>query len=282
MKVGGVAVGPLDLAGGTELLLTSHKKGFPWLSANLLEQKGRPIVAPSRTIKAGALNVTLIGLTGAASTPSPGLSIARWQDVLPALIKKHKGKQDILILLSTLSPVENEDIAGQFPEIHLIVTSNLDGGNRNPQQINNSLLTQTDRQGKYLGQLTINWSKSGKWGKDRNETLSQLQNRLTALDWQLQRMRQQQEAQHPDYREKIRRVEENRVTVEQELNTLRQEEVSPAKDHSPPSHFTHQFIAMTRSIQESPAVNEIVTDLKRQINSLQQPPTSLTQPAENR
>ncbi len=37
-----VGVGPLDLAGGIDLLLKSQAQGFPWVSANITDSRGNP------------------------------------------------------------------------------------------------------------------------------------------------------------------------------------------------------------------------------------------------
>lgn len=270
MQISGVAIGPLDLTGGTELLVSSNKQGFPWLSANLLDQKGRPLVSPSRTICVGKIKATLIGLTGPIAELPKNVSRAEWHQVLPKLLKKQSGKQDIIILLSTLLPAENEAIARQFPEIQVIVTGDESSGNKNPQQINNSLLTQTDHQGKYLGMLSIDWGKSGKWGTDNREELNTLRNRISALDWQLKRMRQNKDSQQAEFAEKIKMVEENRAGVEQQLKTLQQQATDQARDKFAPATFIHQFIALSHTLPEAASIKDIISNIKRQIDTLHQ------------
>ncbi len=173
MQVDGVAVGPFDLSAGLDLLQSSHQQGFPWLSANLLDAAGKPLFSPYRIKKAGKIKAGIIGLTGGSSpsaTALPdGISCAQWQAVLPNIIAKIGKQCDILILLSSLPPSENQEIARQFPAIHIIIAADPNYGNIVPQQIGNTILTQTDRQGKYQGMLTIDWHKNGTWGNSGNE-----------------------------------------------------------------------------------------------------------------
>ncbi len=278
MQVDAVAVAPLDLAAGLALLKTSQQQGFPWLSANLLDQHSRPLFQPVRIKKIGKIKAGIIGLTGAVSPLPAGVTYADWRTVLPALIKKTARQCDILILLSSLTPAENQEIAQQFPALHLILAADLGSGNMNPQQVNNTLITQTDPQGKYQGILTIDWQKSGRWGKAREEELVELRNRLGALDWQIQRMRQRTDLQQPEYIDKIALVEKDRKTVAQQIKALEQPLApKPTTGQTTPCSFNHIFLALQQSLPESPEIKTIVK-LKQQINNLQQNKTSQNPP----
>ncbi len=278
MQVDAVAVAPLDLAAGLALLKTSQQQGFPWLSANLLDQHGHPLFQPVRIKKIGKIKAGIIGLTGAVSPLPAGVTYADWRTILPALIKKTARQCDILILLSSLTPAENQEIAQQFPALHLILAADLGSGNMNPQQVNNTLITQTDRQGKYQGILTIDWQKSGRWGKAREEELVELRNRLGALDWQIQRMRQRTDLQQPEYIDKIALVEKDRKTVAQQIKALEQPLApKPTTGQTTPCSFNHIFLALQQSLPESPEIKTIVK-LKQQINNLQQNKTSQNPP----
>jgi len=268
MKVDAAAVAPLDLAAGLEILLTSRKQGFPWLSANLLDQKGRPLFEPVRIKKIGKIKAGIIGLTGTVRTLPAGVTLADWRTILPALIKKTDRQCDILILLSSLSAAENQEIAQQFPAIHLILAANPDSGNMNPQQINNSLITQTGRQGKYQGILTIDWTKSGKWGKSREEELTTLRNRLGSFDWQLQRMQKTKDSQQPEYLDKIKLVEQNRETVIQQIKTLEAQGADPGNGKNTMCSFSFNFVALNQSMPDDPEIRAIITEIKQQINDL--------------
>ncbi len=271
MQVDAVAVGPLDLAAGLALLKTSQQQGFPWLSANLLDQHGRPLFQPVRIKKIGKIKAGIIGLTGAVSSLAAGVTRADWRTVLPALIKKTARQCDILILLSSLTPAENQEIARQFPALHLVLAADLGSGNMNPQQVNNTLITQTDRQGKYQGILTIDWHKSGRWGKAKEEELTDLRNRRGALDWQIQRMRQRTDLQQPEYIDKIALIEKDKKTVEQQIKTMEQPLVpDSAGGQTASCSFNNTFLALQQSMAEAPEIKAIVTETKQQINALHQ------------
>jgi hypothetical protein len=271
MKVDAVAVAPMDLAAGTELLLASQKQGFPWLSANLLDSKGQTLFEPARIKKIGAVKVGIIGLTGPLNAPLSGVRQADWRTLLPALIKKTARQCDILILLSSLSPAENQEIAREFSALHLILAAVLDSGNMNPTQVNNSLITQTDRQGKYQGVLTIDWHKNGKWGTSTNEDLSTLRNRLAALNWQLQRMQQQADPQQHEYLAKVRMIEMDRDSVARQIKTaeFKEMDTTNGKNSSPAiSSFSFNFVALKQSLPEAPEIRAILTGIKQQIHDM--------------
>lgn len=268
MQVDAVAVGPLDLASGLSLLQTSQQQGFPWLSANLLDQKGYPLFQPMLIKKIGRIKAGVIGLTGTLSPLPPDITRAEWQTVLPALIEETNHQCDILILLSSLSSAENREIAQQFPTLHLIFTADLRSDNMPPQQINNTLITQTDRQGKYQGILTIDWNKSGKWGKTKEEELVELHNRLSALDWQLQRMEQRKDLQQPAYIEKMKLVKKDRETVAKQINTLQNLATVPVDEETYPCIYNNNFLALQRSLPEADKIKAIITEIKQQVNTL--------------
>lgn len=271
MQVDAVAVAPLDLAAGLALLQTSQKQGFPWLSANLIDENGHPLFQPVRIKKIDKITAGIIGLTGAVASLPAGATLADWRTLLPALIKKTSRQCDILILLSSLSSAENQEIAKQFPAIHLILAADLGSGNMNPQQVNNTLITQTDRQGKHQGILTIDWNKSGRWGMAKKEELANLRNRLGALNWQIQRMLKRTDLQQPEYIEKIALVEKDKKTVEQQIKTLEQPlPPGPANGQAAPCTFSYTFLALQQSMAEAPEIKAIVTETKQQINALHQ------------
>jgi len=138
-----------------------------------------------------------------------------------------------------------------------------------PEQVKNTLITQTATQGKYQGILTIDWHKSGRWGKTQGTELTELRNRIGALDWQLQRMRRRVDLQQPDYLDKIKLVEQDREAVIRQVKELEQ---ALAADHSDGQNaactFNHNFLALEHSMAETPEIRAIITGIKEQIQAL--------------
>ena len=69
----------------------------------------------------------------------------------------------MLILLSNYPLTENREIARACPELDLIVQSGHAMGNLPPVVAGNTLITQTEIRGRYLGLLEIDWQRHGVW-----------------------------------------------------------------------------------------------------------------------
>lgn len=168
-----MGVGPLDLRDGGGLVAQTNAKGTPWVSANLLDRDGQPLVPPWRKVTTAGLSIGIIGLTGqvVSSTDSTDYTIGAFRPLLDKYVRELHQQFEMLILLSSLSPEENGEIASSYPEVSLIITADARAGNVPPRQINQSLLMQTHSQGKYLGILDARWSRENGWnGTDGEES----------------------------------------------------------------------------------------------------------------
>lgn len=196
-KIGYEAVGVArqDLAGGISFLREQAARStFPWISANLVERSThKPIFQPSLILEKNGITIGITGLTGLVGQ-SPidedsETEILPWQQVLPQLLASLGKKCDIIILLSNLPHSENQLLSKQFDTVHVIIQSGITTNNLNPTLINNTLICQTEKQGKHLGQMEIQWRPSKKWKYEGNPVLLQKQNELDRLNWQLKRIR---------------------------------------------------------------------------------------------
>lgn len=186
----GVGVGPFDLSGGLSLLEESSKKGFPWISANLMDKNGTLLFRRWVKKEVQGVEVMITALTGSFKQRNPPFTIAPWQKILPALLADiPKGDAaPFVVLLSSLTHEENVLIAEQYPTINLLLGADPHKRNTTPRVVNNTLLIQTEKQGKYQGLLEITFGEVRKWGEKSEEKLAALQNRLGSLDWQIQRL----------------------------------------------------------------------------------------------
>ena len=157
-----VAVGPLDLAAGVDFLKKQTRSRLSWISANLLNADDSPIFLPFIIKKTGQSKTGIIGLTRSDSLPV-NLHTGDWRTILPAQLQILSKKCDHIILLSNLSKNDIDEIAQRYPDILIIISADPQSSNLNPIVSNNTLITQTVQQGKYLGRLDIAWGNSGKW-----------------------------------------------------------------------------------------------------------------------
>ncbi|MBM9613238.1 hypothetical protein JWJ90_02950 [Desulfobulbus rhabdoformis] len=161
-----MGLGTLDLSGGVSLLSALHRPPeSTLLSANLLNRKSRaPLFSPYTMQKVGDLQVFLIGLTDhKAMPPDRQLSMSSWKETLPELLVQLEKKADILLLLSNYPMTDNMAIARSFPAIDCIFQAGHVTGNKAPIKIGNTLISQTDIRGKFIGVLDIEWHGHSIW-----------------------------------------------------------------------------------------------------------------------
>lgn len=167
MAIDAVAVGPHDLAGGIEFLKNGPFKGFPWLSANLVDKHGNSLFSAAKIIERGALKIGIIGLTGPIAAPSPEIITADWRKVLPEHLEQLAKECQLVVVLSSLSSEDNAELTRRFPMMSVLITADKKQGNILPRVENNTLVTQTMSQGKYLGMLNLDWYPGGSWSTAR-------------------------------------------------------------------------------------------------------------------
>ena len=161
-----MGIGNLDLAAGITLLQSVHQPpDFSLLSANLVAPAATtPIFAPVSWATAGDLQVAIIALTdhqGLATAEE--FRVLPWEDVLEPVLATIASKADFILLLSNYPMAENQSIARRFDRIDCILQAGHVLGNKMPIIIKNTLISQTDIRGKYLGVLDIQWNGHGRW-----------------------------------------------------------------------------------------------------------------------
>ncbi|MDD2462675.1 MAG: hypothetical protein PHI97_01635 [Desulfobulbus sp.] len=161
-----MGVGNLDLAAGIPFLTALHQPpAFSLLSANLVEPgTKKPLFTPVTWLKADDLRVAIIGLTDHhAVAGGEGFQLLPWEEVLEPAILSVQPTADFILLLSNYSMADNQEIARKFDTIDCILQAGHVIGNKIPTVIKNTLISQTDIRGKYLGVLDIQWNGHGRW-----------------------------------------------------------------------------------------------------------------------
>lgn len=161
-----MGIGDLDLAAGLPLLRATHQPpDFSLLSINLVQPgTDKPLFAPVTWHQAGALRVAILGLTDHTLVASgEGFQVLPWQQCLEQAVAEVKGKADFILLLSNYALAENQEIARKIPAIDCILQSGHVLGNMQPTVVKNTLISQTEIRGKYVGVLDIDWNGHGRW-----------------------------------------------------------------------------------------------------------------------
>lgn len=184
-----MGIGDLDLAAGLPLLRSAHRPPeFSLLALNLVKAgTNAPLFAAASWQKAGELHVAILGLTDhSLVTSGEGFQVLPWQQCLEQAVAEVKGKADFILLLSNYSLAENQEIARKIPAIDCILQSGHVLGNMQPTVVKNTLISQTEIRGKYVGVLDIDWNGHGRWREGTTasasgEAASTYRNRFEAL-----------------------------------------------------------------------------------------------------
>ncbi len=270
-----VGISKYDLTAGLDFLRQiSRKSKFSWLSANLVNSKDhRPIFQSKILLPIENLKIGVTALTGPAAdkllTTKDQALLLPWQDSLPAVIKDLKGRSDIIILLSSLPPPTNKEIARRYQNINILIQAAQTGTNTYPQPLANTLICQTTKQGKYIGIMDINWQKSQKWGVDKAGLLRQDLNALDRLNWRLSKYNEP-EKELKNFPAKLqiwRHLLGQRNKLQAEIDRLKTD-IKAGRLNNQPSTFKNHFIAMTTDLPDDQGISLIVRNLNKEINRL--------------
>lgn len=267
MQADGVGLGAYDFSAGIDLVLEQSEK-IPWLAANLVNGQEK-VVLPSYLIKTFEnLKIALIGMAGTSSQnlQAEGYHFLAWQDALPELLKKLRKQADMIIVLSGLPPAENIAIAKKTEGIHIIFQAGYAGGNKQPQQIGNTILCQTTSRGKYLGVLEVDWQKSKKWGLGAAEQLKTERQHLDRILWQINRMERKNPQTNLTGNSKYDRLQHNKAESEKRIAQLEREIQKGSAAQA--CTFNNRYIPLTTSLPVNREVQAIVDQGKRNINKI--------------
>ncbi len=268
-----VGISDYDLAGGLDFFKKMATiSNFSWLSANLVaEDTDLPIFQPQIILQKGEMTIGIIGLTGDGASlilENTNAKIRNWHEVLPQLAKKIAQQCDMVILLSSLSAEQNREISKTVPGINILIQAGIRTSNLSPTIMDKTLICQTAKQGKYLGELTIQWNKAGNWGTEDGKSSLQQKRELDRLNWQIRRIEAQGDPGQIDkskpgillsYQKLINR----RKTLENSIAKLH----DIGSQEKPESTFQNRFIAMKTSLVDQPDILKIVNEIIKKINA---------------
>ncbi len=271
-----VGVGPFDLSAGVQFLQNVPVKGFPWISANVFDKEGKPLFRRWKNRTINGVNIAITALTGAANTIPQDIQISSWDLVLPGLLEEMKSLPDnsFIILLSTLPAEENRLIAEKHPRINLILEADLHQRNSIPKQVNRTLFTQTEKQGKYQGILEILFGDERMWRQDGKKKLAELQNKLGSLNWQLRRLEKSAVAadKKEQYSNSIKRLQNEKLTLTKTIDSLTREVADEQAAGTKEDQYEFRFIALQKNMPNDPAIEVLLKKLNQQIRQLHKRP----------
>ncbi len=271
-----VGISTKDLAAGVDFLLSmNNKSNFSWLSANLVDkQTNEPLFTPFIIKNKAGLRIAIIGLTGDDSNENKEknseLSILSWEKVLPKLVNTLQSQSDIIILLSSESKEKNKQISETFDQINIILETGKKPHNYLGEIINNTLFSQTDKQGKYLGKLQISWHADHTWKKTTEVSYIKEKQQLDRVNWQLKRLRAKgdPEKRYKDKPANLRayhKLVANQKDLEERIHILSEQEVKTVTGQST---FKNDFLELELEVADDPIIAELVMKTKKSVNAL--------------
>ena len=268
-----VGITEYDLAGGLDFFKKMEAlSNFPWLSANLVaEDTDLPIFKPQIILQKAGMTIGVIGLTGDGASrilKDTNAKIRNWREVLPQLAEKIALECDIVILLSNLSDVQNREISKTVPRVNILIQAGIRSSNLAPAMMNQTLFCQTGRQGKYLGELTIQWNKAEKWKTEDRENPLQQKRKLDRLNWNIRRIEAQGDPAEinkskPGILQSYNNLVSERQTLVDSIAKLK----NSGRQEEPNSTFQNQFIAMETNLGDQRAILKIVKKTRKRINA---------------
>ncbi len=168
-----VAVGELDLVLGIDFLKELEKKhNFPFVCANLVDDKDAPIFKRYVLKKVNGKNVGIFGIMGDTSEMSAKVEeitkgAARVADPLAAanaVIKELSGKVDYMVALTHQGTNRDWVIARRVPGIDLVVGGHDKQKTADPNETEKTLIVQAGEKGQYQGimEVTLDGTKTSK------------------------------------------------------------------------------------------------------------------------
>ena len=165
LKFDAMAIGNHEFDWGMDALQhLAASSGFPYLSANIKDERGRylPGVKPYIIVDRKKVKIAIIGIT----TPevpritTPGrlkhMTVDRPEDILPRFIKKATDEGAVIIIvLSHLGLDADKDLAQRISGIHVIVGGHSHTALENPVVIGGTIIVQAGAYGLYLGVLKL-------------------------------------------------------------------------------------------------------------------------------
>ena len=185
-------VGTRDLAAGIEFLRQYQTPpAFTWLSLNIVDPATRkPLFTPILQREVAGLKIAVLALTDHRALQNRGdtFQAKPWRETLPDALANLRQDADFILLLSNYDLAENQEVARTCTAIDLILQTGHAVGNMSPLQINQTLISQAETRGKYLGVLDIDWNGHGRWNEantsqpqSKNGLPSTYTNRFIAL-----------------------------------------------------------------------------------------------------
>ncbi len=266
MSYDAVAISTKDLSAGFDFFHQKSDESFPWIAANIYNKNDKLMFLPHIVKKAGDLTIGIIGLTGGTAEGVDDFVIGDWRKALRREMASLKNSCDMLVVLSNLSVLENEELQKDYNSIDIIVTASQHRTNVQPRVLKNSLLVQSGNRGKYLGNLNITRYAAGNWFVAPTRSQTNLKNKLSSIDRQLSKFNKQGGELSTLSSQKIVQLQSYRQNILDQMVGERENDLSE-KGTTLSKLFKFSTLPV-RPISTREDITTIVQDIKTNINTI--------------
>ena len=135
--------------------------GVPFVSANVLDESNKPVVAPFIRLRHETLSVTVTGVVDAKpDSLGSDLQVDIPREALGRLIPQLRQQADVIVVLADLELQAVTALARDYPEITLILFRGR-GDSLPPQVVNRTTIASIYGESLYVGDLTLRWDENG-------------------------------------------------------------------------------------------------------------------------
>jgi hypothetical protein len=270
-----VGIASRDLAGGLAFLKEiSSQAEFDLLSANVVcKSTGKPVFTQKLIRNVGPLSIGIIGITGSEKpfpfTDADDAEILPWQEVLPDIVAQLSKTCDMIVLLSNHKLVQNKEIVEKVPGIHIIIQSGVNVSNIAPIKIDNTLIFQTAKQGKYLGWMKIKWLKTQQWENDTLKTELVLKKR--ELDKTIRKITSLEDLNTPETtktNDTYQALKKNKERLLDEIRGLEFSIDQQNREHPSSTYTNNHFVDLDIGLPDDLQVIKIVGRTKHEVNRI--------------
>lgn len=269
-------VGERDLAAGLEALKALQKKAkFPFVSANLLDAKGKASFAPYAVAEAAGTKVGFVGLLSAkepALGRPEGAAAAEWTVGDPVAAAKAAvagAKKDgarFVVLLSQLRPDELTPVLAAVPEIEVVLGSALPQNQQFLGMVgDDDVQAFSYTKGKYLGVVTLHVQAGASGDVVYRERGDALVREIRALDGRIRQQERQWQRMAEQPSTAKQRLEYYQRSVAQLLadrEGLVKSLAAVAAVDPQTSFASFELVPLGRGQAEDEAVKALVEDFK--------------------
>jgi len=124
MSVAALNLGASEVAFGKEFLDTAIAKAdLPFVSSNVCDENGVPLVPTFRRLEVGGARVALLGVCSASYAGGEGLRLIEPKEALREPIEQLRPGVDLLILLAQAPEAELRVLAETYPELDAVLAT---------------------------------------------------------------------------------------------------------------------------------------------------------------